>query len=72
MSCDQLNIKDADDMTSGEIRRRAVPSWETSLFEPMKEVIVGQWQVATQNLYSDQANLTQKLVYLTLIMAYTC
>jgi hypothetical protein len=72
MSCDQLNIKDADDMTSGEIRRRAVPSWEMSLFESIKEVIVGLWLVATQNVYSDQANLTQKLAYLTLIMAYTC
>jgi hypothetical protein len=50
MSCDQLNIKDADDMTSGEMRRRAVPSWETSLFEPNGEVMVGLWQAAIQSL----------------------
>lgn len=49
MSCDQLNIKDADDMISGEMRSRAVPSWEPSLFEPNNEAIIGLSQVATES-----------------------
>lgn len=48
MSCDQLNIRDADDRTSGEMRRRASPSWTASLLWPNNEGIIGLWRVASQ------------------------
>jgi hypothetical protein len=74
MSCDQLNIRDADDRTSGKVRRRTSRSWAASFLGPNNEGIIGLWRVAAQECLTgwgavvpwDQADMTQTLDYWTL------